>query len=129
MLKTYKNALKLLWALLFSTVFLLIVSNCHTPDIAGGSLREESLKDGVYQGRSRYGPVRVEVEVTVRDNTLADIELLQHFYGRGRKAEDPVIERILQEQSTEVDAVSGATGSSIAIMNAVEKALQKARED
>ncbi|MDX1358727.1 MAG: FMN-binding protein [Clostridia bacterium] len=45
----------------------------------------------------------------------------------GRAAEKTIPERIIDQQSTRVDAVSGATRSSIAIMNAVEDALQKAK--
>jgi fumarate reductase flavoprotein subunit len=35
--------------------------------------------------------------------------------------------RIIEKQSTKVDSVSGATLSSVAIMNAVEDAVKKAQ--
>ena len=44
----------------------------------------------------------------------------QRFFER---AETPVIERIITEQSVEVEAVSGATYSSNSIMQAVANAL------
>ena len=43
------------------------------------------------------------------------------------QAEKPVIEAILAGQATEVDAVSGATYSSKGIMQAVENALEQAK--
>ena len=39
-----------------------------------------------------------------------------------------VIPQIIEKQSTEVDAVSGATHSSKGIINAVAKALESAKE-
>jgi uncharacterized protein with FMN-binding domain len=46
----------------------------------------------------------------------------------GGKAEIVIVERIIAEQSTRVDAVSGATQSSRVIMHAVQGALDEARE-
>ena len=45
---------------------------------------------------------------------------------RGKKAELIIPGRIIEKQSTDVDAVSGATNSSHVIMNAVQKAIEKA---
>ena len=42
-------------------------------------------------------------------------------------AEGTIPNRIIETQSTKVDAVSGATMSRVAIMNAVEDAVQKAQ--
>ncbi len=107
---------------------LTMTSGCKTPGKHGGPVGARRPADGTYRGRSRYGPVRVTTDVTIEDGAISDIELVRHFYGRGRKSEGPVIERILSTQSTRVDAVTGATGSSIAIMNAVEDAVVKATQ-
>jgi uncharacterized protein with FMN-binding domain len=48
---------------------------------------------------------------------------------RGVKADPIIQERIIESQSTNVDAVSGATNSSYVIMNAVQKAVEKAYVD
>jgi uncharacterized protein with FMN-binding domain len=56
---------------------------------------------------------------------ITDIKLVMHRNWRGEPAE-AVIERIVEEQSTDVDVVTGATMSSRVIMNAVEDALKKA---
>ena len=45
---------------------------------------------------------------------------------KGSKAESPIIKRIIENQSTDVDAVSGATNSSRVIMNAGQRAIEKA---
>jgi len=81
------------------------------------------VNDGTYQGKSKVGPVRVTLDVTVKDKTITDIVIIRHFNGRGKKAET-IVPRIIEAQSLEVDVVSGATGSSKAILQAVERALK-----
>jgi uncharacterized protein with FMN-binding domain len=52
---------------------------------------------------------------------------MKHFASwKGDKANDIIPQRIIAEQSTAVDAVSGATNSSRVIINGVQKALEKA---
>lgn len=116
----------LAFAIMFAMLFVSV--SCRTYEAAGGPARNGRLADGTYRGSARYWPVRVEVDVTIEDEIITDIRLIRHRRGWGEKAEGPTIERILREQSTDVDAVTGATGSSVAIMNAVEDALTKARE-
>ena len=69
-------------------------------------------EDGVYEGQCDTGVVRVRVQVTVRDHQLESIELLEHENGRGAPAE-AILDQMVQEQTTAVDAVSGATCSSM----------------
>ena len=47
---------------------------------------------------------------------------MEHRHERGKAAEK-VIEKIIEEQKIDVDAVSGATNSSTVIKKAVENAL------
>jgi uncharacterized protein with FMN-binding domain len=98
------------------------------PELELGPVDTAGLKDGVYQGESRVGPVTAVVEVTLEHGGIARIDLLKHFHMMGGKADPAIRERILASQSTRVDVVSGATGSSKAIMQAVENALQAARK-
>jgi len=48
--------------------------------------------------------------------------IIEHFNGRGEKAE-AIIPRVIEAQSLDVDVVSGATGSSKAILKAIEDAF------
>lgn len=86
-------------------------------------------KDGTYTA-SAYGyDGDITVTITIADDTIVSIDAksaeedLWYF----EQAEAPVIDAILTTQSTTVDAVSGATYSSKGIMQAVEKALQEAK--
>ena len=80
------------------------------------------VDDGVYEGQCDTGVVRARVQVTVRDHQMESTELLEHENGRGTPAE-AILDQMVQNQTTAVDAVSGATCSSKVIRKAVENAL------
>lgn len=103
-----------------------MLAGCGAVKVVGGPIPTTALKDGVYEGSASSFPVKVKVDVTVKDNRIAAIDLVKHRNGRGESAETLIPERIIAAQSTKVDVVSGATYSSNAIMNAVEDALRKA---
>lgn len=80
------------------------------------------VEDGVYEGQCDTGVVQARVQVTVRDHRMESIELLEHENGRGTPAE-AILDQMVQNQTTAVDAVSGVTCSSKVIRKAVENAL------
>ncbi len=83
------------------------------------------LKDGEYKGKYSF----VEVEVTIENGRISEIKMLEHGGGGKEYADmvEPLIDEIVREQSTEVDAVTGATISSDNLKKAVDEALKKAR--
>jgi uncharacterized protein with FMN-binding domain len=99
---------------------------CWKALIVGGSIRQMVLMDGVYVGKDSHGPNKVVVRVTIRDNRIAKIDVLQNWGMMAGKALPTIPDRIVKEQSTKVDAVTGATNTSHVIMNAVHKAVLKA---
>ena len=88
----------------------------------------EQVKDGTYMGSSDGGMVKVEVEVEVKDHKIVNINLLKHECGKGKPAES-MLEEMVQNNTDDVDCVSGATASSKTIRNAVNKALQSGLEN
>lgn len=80
------------------------------------------VEDGIYEGECDTGIVRARVHVTVSDHRLASIDLSEHENGKGTPAE-AILEQMVRDQTTAVDAVSGATCSSKVIRKAVENAL------
>ena len=80
------------------------------------------VADGVYPGSFGDFLVSVTLDVTVSDNRITDINIVEQHCGPGYNAEE-TLDLILEAQSPCVDAVSGATGSSRCIMIAVYKAL------
>lgn len=84
----------------------------------------EQIEDGVYRGNFGEFLVSVTLDVTVKDHKITGIEIIEQNSGPGHEAHE-VIDLIIQAQSPNVDAVTGATGSSKCIMIAVQNALQK----
>ena len=82
------------------------------------------VADGVYTGQSDAGLVQAEVRVTVADHRMTDIALLKHVTGLGKPAE-ATLATMVAENNYEVDAVSGATASSLTLRNAVNQALRQ----
>lgn len=81
------------------------------------------VSDGIYIGEYDVNFIYAKVEVTVEDGEIVSINILEHRHERGKAAEK-VIEKIIEEQKIDVDAVSGATNSSTVIKKAVEHALK-----
>ena len=67
--------------------------------------------------------IYAKVEVTVQNGEITNINILEHRHERGKAAE-VITDSIVDEQKIDVDAISGATNSSIVIKKAVENALK-----
>jgi len=84
--------------------------------------------DSVYRGSytiSGIPVMKVTVDVTVKSQNIAAVNIIEHTGSpKGKRVENGIIERIIEKQSLDIDAVSGATASSKAILKAVESALQ-----
>ncbi|HWP69369.1 MAG TPA: FMN-binding protein [Rectinemataceae bacterium] len=91
-----------------------------------GKIDPHDLRDGTFVGSYFLLPVSVKAEVTVKSGRIESIRLLRHFNGQGKPAEK-LIPIILEKQSIDVDVITGATHSSLAILKAVEAALKKGR--
>ena len=89
-----------------------------------------AYKDGEYLGKASAYNGNVEVKVTISGGKMTAIDIVKtkddedYFYDAQKK----VIPEILEKQSTDVDAVAGATTSSEGIAHAVEKALEQAKQ-
>jgi len=86
------------------------------------SIDISTVPDGVYIGEYDVDFVYAKVEVTVQDKAITQIEILEHKNGRGKSAES-IVNKIIEKQNIDVDAVSGATNSSTVLKKAVENAL------
>lgn len=81
-----------------------------------------TVADGEYFGDCDVDFVRARVRVVVKDHVIEELELLEHYNGRGASAET-LPSKMLAEQRIDVDAVAGATSSSKVIQEAVYNAL------
>lgn len=81
------------------------------------------VDSGVYLGNYSHGPVKVKVQIVVKDNIIEEIKILEHENGLGNKAER-IVGDIIDKQTLEVDIVSGASVSSKSILKAIEVAFE-----
>lgn len=91
-----------------------------------------SLKPGTYEGIGKGHGGEVKVSVLIgEDGTIKEIGPIAHTEsaGYGPRAVDELPGRIISAQSLGVDAVSGATITSRAILEAVADAVAKAGGD
>ena len=94
---------------------------------AGAGGIAASVPDGDYEGKGVGYNGNIKVKVTVSGGKITAIEILktdddeEYFYDAKKK----IIQEILDRQTAEVDAASGATSSSDGIMKAVKNALQQ----
>lgn len=99
--------------------------NASLKDLADSQIEPVDLAliaDGRYRGMFETLPIKVTVEVDVKDQRLSDIRILRHENGKGKAAED-IVSAILEQQRVDVDVIAGATYSSKAIQKAVTGAL------
>jgi uncharacterized protein with FMN-binding domain len=119
------------YCLIITAIILIcsIIWSCTPAASIGGKVEKDKLKDGLYEGKFKHGPVSASVKVTIKNQKITDIEIIEHDTFKGKKAEPVVPKRIIENQSTNVEVVTGATHSSRVIMNAVQNALVKSYSD
>ena len=82
----------------------------------------DNIKDGTYEGEYDVGYIYARVEVEIKDGKIVSVRMLEHRNERGKPAES-ILDDVVQNQSIDVDVVSGATNSSNVIKKAIENAL------
>ena len=102
-------------------------SNQSSPTIDTVDDSDQTWKDGTYYGSGTGFNGEVKVKVVIANGQISDISVISHnddssFMGQA----EGLISEIISTQSTNVDAVSGATYSSRGIINAVRAALKQA---
>lgn len=110
------------------------VANAHDEQVQAEILnaqratqRGSYATDGVFQGEAEGYGGPVCVQVTIDNGFIAQVELIS------AEGEDqawlnmalPLLDAIAQEQTTQIDVVSGATFSSSGILNGATRALEQ----
>ncbi len=86
-------------------------------------------KDGTYTGSAQGFGGQIKVQVTIKNGKISKIKVLsasgetESYFAKAKT----VLDRIVAQQSTNVDVVSGATYSSNGLIKAVRNALSKAK--
>lgn len=92
---------------------------------------EALFKAGTYTGEGEGIHGAIQVEVTVDENNIKDVKVVEHGETPGVSdlAIKNIPENIVKTQSLAVDVVAGATMSSQGILDGVTQALEKAGAD
>ncbi len=96
-------------------------------DLTIEKIEASYLKDGTYLGEYDYGRWANKLQVTIRDGQILSIEILYNTRFDREDVTKIILERVLAEQTTDIDIVSGATVTTKAYLKAIENALTKAR--
>lgn len=103
-------------------------SSASKTNSANSSESEGDFVDGVYTGEAQGYGGPIDVSVSVESGKIASITVTSHanedasYYSMA----ESVVDEIINQQTTAVDTVTGATFSSAGIINAVADALQEA---
>ncbi|MHC1770360.1 MAG: FMN-binding protein [Flexilinea sp.] len=90
------------------------------------------LNDGTYVGTYEGGMYKWrvnEVRVTVSSGKVIQIEPLKGVEDQGNGSTKMLYDRVLENQSLQVDTISGATLTSKAYLQAIENALIQAQRE
>ena len=83
-----------------------------------------SLEDGIYEGSYQYKRWDNKLKLTIENQSITSIELLDDVLFEDENVRQTLIERVIDEQSLDVDVVTGATVTSKAYLKAMENALK-----
>ncbi|GMQ58076.1 FMN-binding protein [Vallitalea sediminicola] len=124
-MKALKKSSKVfLIVLIILIIAFFVVKSINVKEVEVSNIELDMIEDGIYTGGHDSTLVKARVSVEVRSHTIKTITIDEHQTGLGKKAE-AIIDKIIYEQSLQVDGITGATVSSNTIKKAVEDALQK----
>ncbi len=98
------------------------------PGSTGQGGTSGTFTGGVAQ--TEWGPV--QVEITVENDTITDVAILQYPQGNGRDIEinnyalPILVQETIDAQSDQIDMISGATVTSVGYVQSLQSALDQA---
>jgi flavocytochrome c len=124
-----KKMSRILGGILLAAVLLLGCTNAPAKRATGTG--QQQLVDGVYTGSATGHNGPVKISVTVRDGTIAAMNLDQsaETLAIGTEAFEIIKAAVLETQSLAVDSITGATVSRAAFLQAAGEALSQAGAD
>jgi len=101
-------------------------SHMQTIDVQGIDLTV--LEDGNYIGTFVHGRFTNTLVVHIENNMIVSINIIDDVFGGSvQNVSDEVFRRVIEAQSTEIDAISEATATTNAYLQAIERALTQLR--
>jgi uncharacterized protein with FMN-binding domain len=103
----------------------LIIYKSRISSLSVAELPITNVKDGRYQGSFDLDYVKTNVDLNVKNGRITDIIAFQQNETKQFFRAKETVDQIIKLQTLKIDAVSGATASSKAILKATEIALTK----
>lgn len=114
------------------TLFALVSCATHsikeTRDLQIAKVDLTTARDGSYRGDYSYGGYTYEIEVEIKNQGISNIYIIKNRISKQAQMAEDVIPVILSTQRNDVDAISGATTTSKALLKTIEAALLKSLE-
>ena len=105
----------------------ILFQSCESAEIDYREFKLSDLSDGVYYGYAE-NKNKAHVELTIQNHSIIDLKVIELEATKyGMKAKEIIPQRIIDEQTPFVDAVTGATEASHVIINATVDAIFRAK--
>ena len=88
------------------------------------NVQPADVADGIYRGKVYTNFMHVQLDVTVADHKLTKIEIIENEGAYGKKVA-PIIDRMIAQNTSVVQAVDGEELASIVFVACVDDALVK----
>lgn len=123
--------MKKILALLLIIVIAVSLAGCNAAESSGANETADGkttqIKDGVYEGVGFGKGGEIKVEVTIKEDAITEIKTVSHNETPGfDNAIEDLTEKIISENTLDVDIVSGCTLTSKGFKEAVNAALTSA---
>lgn len=128
--------MKKLMKMCLAIVLVITLAACNNSTSTTGTTSTTNASSKVYTpgnytgiGSGNNGDIKVEVELSEKD--IVSVKVVEHKESAGicEPAVEKIPLKIVEEQSLNIDAVSGATNSSKGILDAVANAIEQAGGD
>jgi uncharacterized protein with FMN-binding domain len=115
----------LLVLIIFGTGFYMTRGLNPGKNMVINSIDASQLKDGIYKGKYNGGRWSNDVNVTLKDKKITRITIVKKVVFEKTEVSSELINKVINEQDTNVDVISGATVTSKAYLKSIENALSK----
>jgi uncharacterized protein with FMN-binding domain len=112
------------FALVIAGGFFYLTSGLKTgAEVVINTVDLSQIEDGTYTGVYEDGRWSNEIEVTVQDHKITAVRIIKDVAFVQPGLSDELFGKVIEEQTTNIDTISGATVTSKAYLKAIEMAL------
>ena len=113
---------------LAALIILIFLMNMGMKDVKNLTISDIDLSkiaDGEYEGSLNKGRWTNTVRITVKDHKIEKIDVIKDMMAKSDDIRKKIENSVIEKQSLQIDAVSGATLHTKAYLKAIENALTK----